>query len=60
MFSFVTEAFEGWEPEGTFNLIISATAFHWVDPKVRYVRASEALESEGFPCRFLQPACQKG
>ena len=57
--SFVTEAFEGWEPEGTFNLIISATAFHWVDPKVRYIRASEALESEGFLAVFSNQHVRK-
>ena len=45
--SFVQQAFEAWKPEGTFDLIISATAFHWVDPKVRYLRASEALRSNG-------------
>ena len=45
--SFVQQAFEEWKPEGTFDLIISATAFHWVDPKVRYLRASEALRSNG-------------
>ena len=55
----MTEAFEGWEPEGTFNLIISATAFHWVDPKVRYVRASEALESEGFLAVFSNQHVRK-
>lgn len=57
--SFVTEAFEGWEPEDKFDLIISATAFHWVDPKVRYVRASEALESEGFLAVFSNQHVRK-
>ena len=45
--SFVEQAFEAWKSEGMFDLVISATAFHWVDPKVRYLRASEALESGG-------------
>jgi len=45
--SFVEQAFEEWESDGKFDLVISATAFHWVDPKVRYLRASEALESGG-------------
>ena len=45
--SFVETAFEAWEPERKFNLIISATAFHWVDPKVRYLKASEVLASNG-------------
>ena len=45
--SFVGQAFEIWKPEGQFDLIISATAFHWVDPKVRYLKASEVLGSKG-------------
>lgn len=45
--SFVEQAFEAWKPEGKFDLIISATAFHWVDPQVRYLKASEALGSNG-------------
>ena len=45
--SFVQQAFEEWKSDGKFDLIISATAFHWVDPKVRYLRASEALRSSG-------------
>ena len=45
--SFVAQAFEEWESDGKFDLIISATAFHWVDPKVRYLKASEVLKSKG-------------
>ena len=50
--SFVEQAFETWKPEGKFDLIISATAFHWVDPKVRYLKAYEALGSNGFLAVF--------
>ena len=57
--SFVEQAFEEWESERKFDLIISATAFHWVDPKVRYVRASEALESEGFLAVFSNQHVKK-
>ena len=45
--SFVEQAFEEWKSEEEFDLIISATAFHWVDPKVRYLKASEVLKSKG-------------
>ena len=45
--SFVKAAFEEWKPESKFDLIISATAFHWVDPKVRYLKVSEVLKSNG-------------
>ena len=50
--SFVEYAFEEWESDGKFDLIISATAFHWVDPKVRYLKASEVLKSKGFLAVF--------
>ena len=45
--SFVEQAFEEWESDEEFDLVISATAFHWVDPKVRYLRASEVLGAKG-------------
>ena len=57
--SFVTEAFEEWEPEGKFDLIISATAFHWVDPRVRYLKASEVLKSNGFLAVFSNQHVRK-
>ena len=46
--SFVRAAFEEWKSDEKFDLIISATAFHWVDPQVRYLKASEVLGSSGF------------
>ena len=45
--SFVEQAFEAWKPDRKFDLVISATAFHWVDPNVRYLKASEVLRSGG-------------
>lgn len=57
--SFVREAFEAWEPEGKFDLIISATAFHWVDPKVRYLKVSEVLGSGGFLAVFSNQHVRK-
>ncbi len=50
--SFVRESFETWKLEGKFDLTISATAFHWVDPVVRYLKVSEALNSGGFLAVF--------
>ncbi len=33
--------------EGAFDLVVSATAFHWADPSVRYRKSARALRSEG-------------
>ena len=57
--SFIREAFEEWQSEGTFDLIISATAFHWVDPKVRYLKASEVLKPKGFLAIFSNQHVRK-
>ncbi len=57
--SFVEHAFEEWESDGKFDLIISATAFHWVDPKVRYLKASEVLKSKGFLAVFSNQHVRK-
>ena len=57
--SFVEHAFEEWESDEKFDLIISATAFHWVDPKVRYLKASAVLKSKGFLAVFSNQHVQK-
>src|ERR687886_691504 len=41
-------SFEEWSlQKGAFDLVVSATAFHWVDPQVRYRKSSQALRSDG-------------
>lgn len=45
--TFLLCPFEEWEPCGSFDLVVSATAFHWVDANVRHVRAAQALTSGG-------------
>ena len=57
--SFVEQAFEEWESDGKFDLVISATAFHWVDPRVRYLKASEMLKSKGFLAVFSNQHVRK-
>ena len=57
--SFVKQAFEEWESDRKFDLIISATAFHWVDPKVRYLKTSEVLKSKGFLAVFSNQHVRK-
>jgi SAM-dependent methyltransferase len=43
-----TTTFEAWGgADGSFDLVISAQAFHWVDPTVRCVKAAAALKRTG-------------
>ena len=35
-------------PDGTFDLVISATAFHWIDPEVGFVKAAALLRPGGW------------
>lgn len=41
-------AFEEWPTQaGAFDLVMSATAFHWVPPEIGYPKAAEALKPTG-------------
>jgi SAM-dependent methyltransferase len=41
-------AFEDWKPEeGTFDVVLAATAFHWIPYKVAYPRCAKALKPTG-------------
>jgi hypothetical protein len=41
-------AFEEWEgPCGAFDLVFAATAWHWLDPEVRYRKAHALLRADG-------------
>jgi SAM-dependent methyltransferase len=45
----VTTRFEDWPYAGeAFDLLFAATAWHWLDPAVRYRRAAELLRPGGF------------
>jgi SAM-dependent methyltransferase len=39
--------FEEWEPSANFDLVVAITAWHWLDPEVRYRRAAAALRPGG-------------
>ena len=43
-------AFEKWQPKTPFKtpFIFSATAFHWIDPGVKYKKCHELLEDRGY------------
>ncbi|MFC6086853.1 class I SAM-dependent methyltransferase [Sphaerisporangium aureirubrum] len=44
----VTAAFEDWPlPERPFDAVVSATAFHWIDPAVRVAKSAAALRPGG-------------
>lgn len=44
----VTADFETWPlPEEGFDVVVAATAFHWLDPAVRMVKAADALRPGG-------------
>jgi SAM-dependent methyltransferase len=42
-------SFEAWDPtmSAPFDLVFAATAWHWLDPEVRYARAWQALRPGG-------------
>jgi len=41
-------SFEDWEPGGrTFDLVIAATSFHWVDPEIRWTKTASVLKPKG-------------
>lgn len=44
----VVGSFEDWDPDdGRYDLVIAATSFHWVDPKVAYVKSAAVLKPSG-------------
>ncbi|MFD4023912.1 class I SAM-dependent methyltransferase [Streptomyces sp. NPDC058576] len=44
----VTAEFESWPlPAEPFDVVLAATAFHWIDPAVRVPRAADALRPGG-------------
>ncbi|MGH2427611.1 MAG: class I SAM-dependent methyltransferase [Candidatus Limnocylindria bacterium] len=46
--SVVVSAFEDWPlPVEPFDAVVSATAFHWIDPAVRVTKAADALRPDG-------------
>ncbi|WP_255658434.1 trans-aconitate 2-methyltransferase [Actinoplanes sp. L3-i22] len=44
----VASAFEDWQASnGTFDAVLSATAFHWLDPDVRMIKVADLLRPGG-------------
>jgi SAM-dependent methyltransferase len=45
----VEAAFEHWEARAaSYDMVFAATAWHWIDPAIRYPRAADALRSRGY------------
>lgn len=46
-------SFEEWKPEvNSFDLVISATAFHWIPPEIGYPKAAQVLRNSGYLAAF--------
>jgi SAM-dependent methyltransferase len=44
----ITTDFESWPlPAEKFDLVLSATAFHWIDPRIRVPKSADALRPGG-------------
>jgi SAM-dependent methyltransferase len=50
----VQERFEDWRPDEPVSLVFAATAWHWIDPEVRYRRAWAALRPGGYLAVWAQ------
>lgn len=47
-FAMVVSSFEDWAlPRHPFDTVVSATAFHWIDERIRAVKAAQALTPGG-------------
>lgn len=44
----ITAAFETWDPpQAEFDAVVAFTAFHWIDPKLRYEKSASLLRGGG-------------
>jgi SAM-dependent methyltransferase len=44
--------FEHWRADRPFKLLYSAQAWHWIEPRLRFVRAAQALAADGVIAAF--------
>ncbi|MDQ3540062.1 MAG: class I SAM-dependent methyltransferase, partial [Chloroflexota bacterium] len=48
-FRAIVTRFEDWEPaDDPFDLVVSATAFHWIDRRIRVRKAADCLRDGGY------------
>ena len=43
----VNARFEMWQPTGAFDAVVSFTAFHWIDPDLRFEKSADVLREGG-------------
>ena len=56
----VVSSFEDWDPDDRlYDLVIAATSFHWVDPRVAYVKSAAVLKSSGALAVFSNTPARK-
>ena len=49
----INTSFEKWKPAiAAFDLLISATAFHWIPPEIGYPKAAQVLKQSGYIALF--------
>ncbi len=44
---FINSSFENWIPDGKYDMVMSATAWHWIDKEIGYRKANEVLSKSG-------------
>jgi len=49
---FYVTSFEEWTPSKKYDLLISATAFHWINPAERYRLAYQVIKDDGWIVLF--------
>jgi SAM-dependent methyltransferase len=46
-------SFENWKPKvNSFDLVMSATAFHWIPPEIGYLKSAQVLKDSGYIAMF--------
>jgi ubiquinone/menaquinone biosynthesis C-methylase UbiE len=44
---FINVSFEDWKPDRAYDLVMSATAWHWINKDIGYMKAAQVLSTDG-------------
>jgi len=56
----IVSSFEDWEPnDRRYDLVMAATSFHWVDPRVAYTKSAAVLKPSGALAVFANTPVKK-